>query len=82
MDVRVADVAVGEIRDYVSRTFRPLAEDKGLELNVEVAGANLPPTIETDEQRLHQILKNLLSNAVKFTEDGGVTMRIEVAPEP
>jgi signal transduction histidine kinase/CheY-like chemotaxis protein len=81
MDVRATDVAVGDIRDYVSRTFRPLAEDKGLELNVEVAGANMPPTIETDEQRLHQILKNLLSNAVKFTEEGGVTMRIEVAPD-
>ena len=72
---------LADVRDYVERTFKPLAEDKGLELRVEVNGANIPPAIVTDEQRLHQILKNLLSNAVKFTEDGGVFMRIEVAPE-
>jgi len=63
----------------VERTFRPLAEEKGLDLGVEIVGATVPPTIVTDEQRLQQILKNLLSNAVKFTEEGAVTMRVEVA---
>ncbi len=81
MDVQASEVKLANVRDYVERTFKPLAEDKGLELTVEVSGANVPPAIVTDEQRLHQILKNLLSNAVKFTEDGGVTMRIEVAPD-
>jgi CheY-like chemotaxis protein len=81
MDVQVADVAVGDLRDYVTRTFEPLAADKGLAFAVEVVGANVPPVITTDEQRLHQVLKNLLSNAVKFTEEGGVTMRIELAGE-
>jgi hypothetical protein len=44
-----------------------------------VHGANVPPTIETDEQRLQQVLKNLLSNAFKFTEQGSVKLRIGVA---
>jgi HAMP domain-containing protein/CheY-like chemotaxis protein/GAF domain-containing protein len=79
MDVNVADVRLSDIREYVERTFAPLAEEKGLELTVEIAGANVPPTVETDEQRLQQILKNLLSNAVKFTDAGSVTMRIELA---
>jgi CheY-like chemotaxis protein len=81
MNVHAGDVALGDMREYVERTFRPLAEEKGLELSVEIVGASVPPTIVTDEQRLEQVLKNLLSNAVKFTEEGGVTMRIEVAPE-
>ncbi|HEX3227053.1 MAG TPA: response regulator, partial [Gaiellaceae bacterium] len=79
MDVNSSEVPLADIRDYVERTFRPLAEEKGLELTVEVSGANVPPTIQTDEQRLQQVLKNLLSNAVKFTESGGVAMRIESA---
>ena len=81
MEVHADEIALDDVRDYVERTFRPLAEVKGLELTVEIAGAGVPPTIVTDEQRLQQVLKNLLSNAVKFTEEGGVTMRIEVAPE-
>ncbi|HJX49224.1 MAG TPA: HAMP domain-containing protein [Gaiellaceae bacterium] len=81
MDVHAGEIALGDVRDYVERTFRLMAEEKGLELAVEIVGASVPPTIVTDEQRLQQVLKNLLSNAVKFTHAGGVTMRIEVAPE-
>jgi CheY-like chemotaxis protein len=44
-----------------------------------VHGANVPPTIETDEQRLQQVLKNLLSNAFKFTDEGNVKLRIGLA---
>jgi CheY-like chemotaxis protein/HAMP domain-containing protein/GAF domain-containing protein len=80
MDVQAREVTLGAVRDYVERTFRPLAEEKGLELAVEIVGAGVPPTVLTDEQRLQQVLKNLLSNAVKFTSEGSVTMRIEVAP--
>ncbi len=32
--------------------------------------------METDIQRLNQILKNLLSNAFKFTEKGEVCLKI------
>jgi CheY-like chemotaxis protein len=39
----------------------------------------LPTTLETDIQRLNQILKNLLSNAFKFTEKGEVRLRIYAA---
>jgi signal transduction histidine kinase/DNA-binding response OmpR family regulator/HAMP domain-containing protein len=80
MEVNTGEVKLADVREYALRTFRPLAEEKGLELTVEIHGASVPPTIVTDEQRLQQVLKNLLSNAVKFTDDGGVTLRIEEAP--
>jgi CheY-like chemotaxis protein len=79
MDVNVGDVKLSDLREFVDRSFGPVAQDKTLDFQIEVHGANVPPTIETDEQRLQQILKNLLSNAFKFTEAGSVRLRIGVA---
>ncbi len=79
MDVHVGDVKLSDLRDFVERSFRPVSEDRSLDFEIEVHGANVPPTIETDEQRLQQVLKNLLSNAFKFTELGSVKLRIGVA---
>jgi CheY-like chemotaxis protein/HAMP domain-containing protein len=81
MDIDAGEVAITDIREFVERAFGPVAEDKGLTFDVEVVGANVPPTIETDEQRLQQVLKNLLSNAFKFTQAGGVALRISVVAD-
>ncbi|TMI34355.1 MAG: response regulator, partial [Betaproteobacteria bacterium] len=67
-----------ELPDYVERTFRQVANAKGLEFDVRVA-AELPAGIQTDAKRLQQILKNLLSNAFKFTERGKVTLEVAQA---
>ncbi|HSL63826.1 MAG TPA: response regulator, partial [Gaiellaceae bacterium] len=79
MELHPADVPLDEIRAYAERTFRPLAEQKGLAFGIEI-GDDVPASLHTDEQRLQQILKNLLSNAVKFTDAGEVTLRVEQAP--
>ena len=71
----IAPERFSELLGYVERTFRQVAQEKGLAFTVDAA-AGLPAVIQTDEKRLQQILKNLLSNAFKFTERGGVTLRI------
>ncbi|HUP23397.1 MAG TPA: HAMP domain-containing protein, partial [Thermoanaerobaculia bacterium] len=69
------DVSFELIEDYVERSFRHQAEEKGLELKVEVS-PDLPASIWTDDMRLRQILRNLLSNALKFTDEGSVALRV------
>ncbi|MFL5927476.1 MAG: response regulator, partial [Gaiellaceae bacterium] len=79
MDVNAQAIEPAAIADFVERTFRPVADQKGLAFEVKLEGG-LPGTVVTDEQRLQQVLKNLLSNAFKFTDDGSVTLTVSPAP--
>jgi CheY-like chemotaxis protein/signal transduction histidine kinase/CHASE3 domain sensor protein len=68
-------VVIARIMDDLVKTFQPVAQIKGLRLEPGAAPDG-PERIETDSQRLGQILKNLLSNALKFTATGGVSLRV------
>jgi HAMP domain-containing protein/CheY-like chemotaxis protein len=81
MGVDIVEVSVADLREYVDRTFRHVAEDKQLKFVVETA-PNLPQSIRTDEMRLRQVMRNLLSNALKFTEKGGVRLTISRVTVP
>ncbi len=60
----------------MERTFRHVAEAKGVDFSVDVAG-DLPRTLTTDSKRLQQVIKNLLSNAFKFTHQGNVNLEVQ-----
>ncbi len=68
-------IRIHEITSFVETTFKPISETKNLKFNIEFDG-ELPEKIDTDIQRLNQILKNLLSNSFKFTEKGEVKLKI------
>ena len=69
-------VSVHRMVESLQRMFTPLAGDKKLAFDMQVA-PEAPTSMVTDNQRLEQILKNLLSNAIKFTETGGVTLSVQ-----
>ncbi|HEX8618096.1 MAG TPA: response regulator, partial [Thermoanaerobaculia bacterium] len=78
MTVSLSDVPFKEVADLSERTFRQVANDKGISFNIELS-PTLPRTIHTDPTRVQQVLKNLLGNAFKFTEKGGVTLKMDTA---
>jgi signal transduction histidine kinase/DNA-binding response OmpR family regulator/HAMP domain-containing protein len=69
------NVRFNEITSFVETTFKHVSESKNLRFSIEI-DEHLPDSLETDIQRLNQILKNLLSNAFKFTDKGEVKFRV------
>jgi HAMP domain-containing protein/signal transduction histidine kinase/CheY-like chemotaxis protein len=68
-------VNFAEIASFVETTFKPISEARHLRFTIET-DSKLPDAMDTDLQRLNQILKNLLSNSFKFTEKGEVKLKI------
>ncbi len=63
--------------ESVIEILAPLAEEKGIELNILVDSA-VPRKLVGDCGRLKQILLNLTGNAIKFTDRGQVLVHVSV----
>jgi len=58
---------------------QPRAAEK--QLWIEIVAPDTPLLAYADPEKLRRILLNLVSNAVKFTEQGGITLQAQAAPE-
>ncbi|WP_438750260.1 response regulator [Pararhizobium sp. O133] len=80
IDIRPEPVSIERFTNNLRQLFDPIAQNKGLAFEVEVS-PECPAIIQTDVQRLEQVLKNLLSNAFKFTAAGKVGLSIRRAAD-
>jgi signal transduction histidine kinase/CheY-like chemotaxis protein/HAMP domain-containing protein len=79
MDLHAERFTLAALIEDLQATFQPLTTEKGLDFEVAIEPSALAE-LETDRQRLRQVVGNLLSNAVKFTERGRVTLRVSATP--
>jgi signal transduction histidine kinase len=73
--LELSEYSVQDIAQTVRSTLEPLATDKKLAFNVEVAPKL--PSGRGDGRRLTQVLINLVGNAIKFTDTGEVAIKAE-----
>lgn len=65
---------VGIAREVVESAV-PQAEHQGLYLKVEPGHGRV--MARCDRDRIYQVILNLVSNALRFTDEGGVTIKVE-----
>jgi signal transduction histidine kinase/CheY-like chemotaxis protein len=77
MELEKIDFSLRDTLKQVKQTLNHRAEEKGLELILDIA-TGIDDVVIGDPVRLNQVLINLAGNAIKFTEKGSI--RIEIVP--
>jgi hypothetical protein len=72
LELTLAPVDLRTVVESVIDLIRPIADDKGVRLDLRLPDA--PCSVYGDYDRLRQVVQNLLSNAVKFTPAQGVVL--------
>lgn len=74
LNVRTSQFALSEIVSSIRGLMKPIGANEKVELTIsEAPEINL----QTDENKLLQILRNLISNALKYTREGEVRVSFE-----
>ena len=76
LEIDRIDFDLRRLVEGICLLLEPRAHEKGLYLT-GIFGENVPQRLNGDPGKLRQILFNLIGNGLKFTQQGGVTVRIE-----
>jgi PAS domain S-box-containing protein len=72
INISVEKFMINQLLQEVFLFFKPQTVKKGIHLELENAFSDTDCYIETDKNRLRQVIINLVSNAIKFTHEGKV----------
>jgi len=71
VEISVGAVHLRRFVNGIAASMKPLVDEKGLSLNINIDDRIV---LQSDADKLKQILVNLLGNAVKFTERGVISV--------
>ena len=77
MEMDCAPLQIEQLLNSVRNVIEARAKEKGLTFTLQ-QDPRVPAWVLGDEVRIRQVLMNLASNAVKFTEQGNVTLAVEL----
>ncbi len=81
LELHLEQVRLAELLEDLRLLLKPQFDAKGLRLELQIE-PGVPEQIETDTDKVRQVLKNFLANAVKFTGRGVVRLRAAPAQPP
>jgi signal transduction histidine kinase len=70
LSIQLRSVTLDELVREAILVVNPLCRDRPYTITAEL----FPATVQTDPERVHQVLVNLLNNAIKFTKAGSVNV--------
>ncbi|MEH2042407.1 sensor histidine kinase [Nostoc sp.] len=78
MELAYAPVKLDELFSHVEGFMRPQAEMRNLSFRMQMPATSDEIIVQSNYQRLLQVMLNLVNNAIKFTHEGGVTVSADL----